>query len=69
MMTNEMGCSIAIEDRHLTVHENDVRFWVRRAGSFQQVVEGFLAIPHGIHGESELSDCLKSDLLIDSTAS
>ena len=38
MMTDEVGCSIAIEDRHLAIHEDNVRFRVSRAGSFQQVV-------------------------------
>ena len=33
-MTDEMGRSIAVEDGHLAVHENDIRFWVSRAGSF-----------------------------------
>ena len=68
MMADEMGCSIAVEDRHLTIHEDDIRSWVSRAGSFQQVVQGFLAIPHRIHRESEFSNCLESDLLVDSTA-
>ena len=67
MMTDEMGRSIAVEDRHLAVHEDDIWFWVSRAGSFQQIVESFLAIPYRIHGESEFSDCLESDLLVDST--
>lgn len=68
MMTNKMGRSIAVKDRHLAVHEDDIRFWVSCAGSFQQIVESFLAIPHGIRGESEFSNCLESDLLVDSTA-
>lgn len=68
MMTDEMGCSIAVEDRHLAVHEDDIRFWVSRAGSFQQIVEGLLAIPHSSHGESKFSDRFESDLLIYSTA-
>lgn len=67
-MTDEMGRSIAVEDRHLAVHEDDIRFWVSRAGSFQQIVECFLAIPYRIHRKSELSNCLESDLLVDSTA-
>lgn len=67
MVTNEMGRSIAVEDRHLAVHEDDIRFWAGRAGSFQQVVESFLAIPHRTHGEPELLDRLKSDLLVYST--
>ena len=67
MMTDEMGRSIAVEDRHLAVHEDDIRFWVSRAGSFQQIVESFLAIPHRTYGESELFDCLESDLLVHST--
>ena len=67
MMTDEMGRPIAVEDRHLAVHEDDVRLWANRAGSFQQIVESFPAVPHRIHGESELLDCLKSDLLVYST--
>lgn len=67
MMTDEMGRSIAVEDRHLAVHEDDIRFRAGRAGSFQQVVKGFLAIPHRTRGESELLDRLKSDLLVYST--
>ena len=38
MMANEVGCSIAVEDRHLAIHEDDIRSWVSHAGSFQQVV-------------------------------
>ena len=30
-----MGCSITVEDRHLAVHEDDIRFWVSRARIFQ----------------------------------
>lgn len=67
-MTDEMGRSIAVEDRHLAVHKDDIRFWVSRAGSFQQIVESFLAIPHSVHREAELFNCLESDLLVDSTA-
>lgn len=67
MITDEMGCSITVEDRHLAVHEDDIRFRVSRARRFQQIVESFLAIPHRIHGEPEFSDCLESDLLVDST--
>lgn len=68
MMTDQMGCSIAIQDGHLAVHENNIGFWVSRAGSFQQIIESFLAIPHCIHGEPEFADCFESDLLVDSTA-
>ena len=67
-MTDEMGRSIAIEDGHLAVHEDDIWFWMSRAGSFQQIVESFLAVPYRIYRESKFSDCLKSDLLVDSTA-
>lgn len=67
MMTDEMSRSIAVEDRHLAVHEDYIRFWAGRAGSFQQIVESFLAIPHRSRGEPELLDRLKSDLLIYST--
>ena len=35
MMADEVGCSIAVKDGHLAVHENDIRFWVSGAGSFQ----------------------------------
>lgn len=68
MMTDEMGRSIAIEDGHLAVHEDDIRFRVSHARSFQQIVESFLAIPHSVHGESKFPDCLESDLLVDGTA-
>lgn len=68
MMTDEMGRSITVEDRHLAVHEDDIRFWMGRARLFQQIVKSFLAIPHRSHGESKLLDCLKSDLLVQSTA-
>ena len=68
MMTNEMGCSIAVEDGHLAVHENDIRFRVSRAGSFHQIVESFSAIPYSVYGETKFSDCFESDLLVDSTA-
>lgn len=59
-----MGCSIAVQDRHLAVHEDDIRFWVSRAGSFQQIVESFLAVPYRTRRESELPDRLESDLLV-----
>ena len=68
MMTDEMGCSITVEDRHLAIHEDDIRFWVSRAGIFQQIVKSFLAVPHRIHGKSKLSDYFKSNLLVYSTA-
>ena len=68
MMTDEVGGSITVEDRHLAVHEDDIRFWVRRARLFQQIVKSFLAIPHRIHGKSKLLNCLKSDLLVQGTA-
>lgn len=68
MMTYEMGRSVAVEDRHLAVHENDIRFWVSRAGRFQQIVESFPAIPYSIYREPKLPDCFESDLLVDSTA-
>lgn len=68
-MTDKMGCSITVEDWHLAVHEDNIRFWVSYARSFQQIVESFLAIPHRTHGKPEFSDCLQSDLLVDSTAS
>ena len=55
---------IAVEYRHLAVHEDNIRLWVSCAGSFQQIVESFLAIPHRTHREPELFDCLKSDLLV-----
>ena len=64
MMTDEMGRSIAVQYRHLAVHEDDIWFWVSRAGSFQQIVESFLAIPYRTRGESELPDRLESDLLV-----
>ena len=64
MMTDEMGCSITVEDRHLAVHKDDIRFWVSRARIFQQIVKSFLAVPHRIHGKSKLFDYLKSDLLV-----
>lgn len=67
MMTDEMGRSIAVEDRHLAVHEDYIRFWAGRAGSFQQIVESFLAIPHRTHGEPKFLDRLESDLLVYST--
>lgn len=59
-----MGCSIAVQDRHLAVHEDDIRFWVSRAGSFQQIVESFLTVPYRTRGESELPDRPESDLLV-----
>ena len=64
MMTDEMGCSITVEDGHLAVHEDDIRFGVSRARIFQQIVKSFLAIPHRVYGKSKLSDYLKSDLLV-----
>ena len=64
MMTDEMGCSITIEDGHLAVHEDDIRFWMSRARIFQQIVKSFFAIPHRVHRKSKLSDYLKSDLLV-----
>ena len=64
MMTDEMGSSITVEDGHLAVHEDDIRFWVSRAKIFQQIVKSFLAIPHRIHRKSEFFDYLKSDLLV-----
>ena len=67
-MTDEMRRSITVEDRHLAVHEDDIRSWTSRAWSFQQIVESFLAIPYRTHGESKLLDCLESYLLIDGTA-
>ena len=34
MVTDEMGRSIAVKDGHLTIHEDDIWFWVGGAGSF-----------------------------------
>lgn len=67
-MSDEMGRSIAVEDRHLAVHEDDIWFGVSGAGSFQQIVESFFAIPYRIHREPDLFDCLESNLLVNSTA-
>lgn len=68
MMTDEMGRPITVEDRHLAVHEDDIRFWVSSTIIFQQIIKRFLPIPHRIHGKSKFLDCLKSDLLVQSTA-
>ena len=60
-----MGGSVAVKNRHLNIHEYNVRFGMCIRFRLEEVVEGFSAVPYCIDREAELPDGLQSDLLID----
>ena len=65
MMTDQVGGTVAVQDRHLNVHEYDIGFWSRCRWREEEVVKGFPTIPNGRNREAELTDGFDSDLLID----
>ena len=66
-MSDDMSRSIAIEDRHLNVHENNVGFRMRIRFGFEEVVKGFSTVPYRVDREAKFLNSLQSDLLIDLT--
>lgn len=64
MVPDEMSGPITIKYRHLTVHEYDMRHWLRR---IKQIIQSLSTVPNRRYLKAKLLDGLDGNLLVDRT--
>lgn len=62
-----MRCFVAIDHRHLNIHQDDIRLGVFALLRCLEIFQGFFAIPYSLNLETEFLYRLQGDLLVNST--
>jgi hypothetical protein len=62
-----VGAFVAVDDRHLHIHKNNVRLLFDASVNTSKVLKSFFAVPSGCDLEAKFTDGFRGDLLIDRT--
>ena len=62
-----MCALVTVDDRHLNIHEDDVRLGTFLIAVVFDIIERFLSIPHSACLEAQLQDFLQGNLLVNGT--
>ena len=63
-----MGRTVAVEYRHLNVHQDDIGLGFASGRGCNEVIESLPTVPNGGNRETILLDGFESNLLINGTA-
>jgi hypothetical protein len=68
MVAKDVRCLVAIDYRHLNIHQYDVWLGLFACLGRLQIFEGFLAIPYSIYFKPEFLNRFSGNLLVDRAA-